>query len=166
MASHFEAARGAYLLRDFKPGIPRQGTVFIQGTVTTANLVRILPELDAAGCNVRVVAVISPQLFALQNAAYRDKIASTAERWDAMVITNRALLTMREWIANPVVAEYSLSADWDNRWRSGGSVEEVMDEAHLGQEHILAAINRFVTERDARLSKLRAAVAAACASGV
>ena len=166
MASHFEAARGAYLLRDFKPGIPRQGTVFIQGTVTTANLVRILPELDAAGCNVRVVAVISPQLFALQDTAYRDKIASTAERWDAMVITNRALLTMREWIANPVVAEYSLSSDWDNRWRSGGSVEEVMDEAHLGPEHILAAIKRFVTERDARLAKLRAAVAAASASGV
>ena len=164
MASHFEAARGAYLLRDFKPGLPRQGTVFIQGTVTTANLVRILPELDAAGCNVRVVAVISPQLFALQDAAYRDKIASTAERWDAMVITNRALLTMREWIANPVVAEYSLSSDWDHRWRSGGSVEEVMDEARLGPEHILAAIKRFVTERDARLARLRAAVDAAGAA--
>src|ERR1035437_950113 len=41
IASHFEAARGAYLQRDFKPGLTRQGTVFIQGTVTTANLVRI-----------------------------------------------------------------------------------------------------------------------------
>jgi transketolase len=163
IASHFEAARGAYLLRDFKPGLPRQGTVFIQGTVTTANLVRILPELDAAQCNVRVVAVISPQLFALQDAAYRDKIASTAGRWDAMCITNRALLTMREWIANPVVAEYSLSSDWDGRWRTGGSLEEITDEAHLGPEHIRAAIQRFVTERDARLATLRAAVAAACA---
>jgi transketolase len=165
MASHFEAARGAYLLRDFKPGLTRQGTVFIQGTVTTANLVRILPELDAAGCNVRVVAAISPQLFALQDATYRDRIASTAERWDAMVITNRALQTMRDWVAHPVVAEYSLSSDWDNRWRSGGSVEEVMDEAHLGPEHILAAIKRFVTEREARLAKLRAAVAAASGEG-
>ena len=166
MDSHFEAARGAYLLRDFKPGVPRQGTVFIQGTVTTANLVKILPELDAAGCNVRVVAAISPQLFALQDAAYRDRIASTAERWDAMVITNRALQTMRDWVAHPLVAEYSLSSDWDHRWRSGGSVDEVMDEAHLGPDHILAAIKRFVAERESRLARLREAVAAASGSGV
>ena len=161
MASHFEAARGAYLLRDFKPGAPRHGTVFIQGTATTVNLVAILPKLDEAGVNVRVVAVISPQLFALQDEAYRESIASTAARWDAMCITNRSLRTMREWIANPVVAEYSLASDWDNRWRTGGSVEEVVDEAHLGPGHILDGIKRFATERGARLAKLRAAVDAA-----
>lgn len=161
MASHFEAARGAYLLRELKPGIPRHGTVFVQGTVTTANLVKILPKLDEAGLNVRIVAVISPQLFALQDEAYREKIASTADRWDAMCITNRSLRTMREWMANPVVAEYSLASDWDNRWRTGGSVDEVMDEAHLGPGHIFDGIKRFVDERNSRLAKLRAAVDAA-----
>jgi transketolase len=161
MASHFEAARGAYLLRDFKPGVPRQGTVFIQGTSTTANLVSVLPKLDAAGVNVRIVAVISPQLFALQDPAYRESIASTAERWDAMCITNRALSTMREWVANPVVGEYSMSSDWDNRWRTGGSLEEVVDEAHLGPDHILEGIKKFAADRTARLAKLRAAVEAA-----
>jgi transketolase len=161
MASHFEAARGAYLLRDFKPGVPRQGTVFIQGTSTTANLVTILPKLDSAGVNVRIVAVISPQLFALQDSAYRDSIASTANRWDAMCITNRSLRTMREWIANPVVGEYSLASDWDDRWRTGGTVDEVVDEAHLGPGHIEDGIKRFAAERGARLAKLRAAVDAA-----
>ena len=161
MASHFEAARGAYLLRELKPGIPRHGTVFVQGTVTTANLVKILPKLDEAGLNVRIVAVISPQLFALQDEAYREKIASTADRWDAMCITNRSLRTMREWMANPVVAEYSLASDWDNRWRTGGSVDEVMDEAHLGPGHLFDGIKRFVDERNSRLAKLRAAVDAA-----
>lgn len=161
MASHFEAARGAYLLRDLKPGLPRHGTVFVQGTVTTANLVKVLPELDAAGLNVRIVAVISPQLFALQDEAYRERIASTGDRWDAMCITNRSLRSMREWIANPVVAEYSLASDWDNRWRTGGSVDEVMDEAHLGADHIFEGIRRFVADRGVRLAKLRAAVDAA-----
>lgn len=161
MASHFEAARGAYLLRDLKPGLPRQGTVFVQGTMTTANLVKLLPKLDEAGLNVRIVAVISPQLFALQDEAYREKIASTGERWDAMCITNRSLRSMREWIANPVVAEYSLASDWDNRWRTGGSVDEVMDEAHLGPGHIFEGIRRFVADREVRLAKLRAAVDAA-----
>ncbi len=158
MASHFEAARGAYLIRDFKAGAPRQGTVFIQGTSTTANLVSILPKLDAESLNVRIVAVISPQLFALQDAAYRDSIASTTERWDAMCITNRSLRTMREWIAHPVVSEYSLASDWDHRWRTGGTVDEVVDEAHLGPGHILDGIKRFATERQARIARLRAAV--------
>ena len=161
MASHFEAARGAYLLREFRPGAPRHGTVFIQGTSTTANLVSILPKLDDAAVNVRIVAVISPQLFNLQDEAYRNSIASTAERWDAMCITNRSLRTMQPWIANPVVAEYSLASDWDNRWRTGGSLEEVVDEAHLGPSHILEGIKRFAAERGARLAKLRAAVDAA-----
>src|SRR5262245_4135990 len=161
MGSHFEAARGAYLLRDFQPGAPRQGTVFVQGTLTTANLVSILPKLDSAGVNVRIVAVISPQLFALQDAAYRESIASTGARWDAMCITNRSLRTMREWIANPVVAEYSLASDWDDRWRTGGTVDEVVDEAHLGPGHIFDGIKRFASERAARLAKLRSAVDAA-----
>jgi transketolase len=110
---------------------------------------------------VRIVAVISPQLFALQDAAYRESIASTAVRWDAMCITNRSLRTMREWIAHQVVADYSLASDWDNRWRTGGSVDEVVDEAHLGPEHILEGIKKFAAERALRLATLRAAVDAA-----
>ena len=158
MASHFEAARGAYLLREFAPGKPRQGTVFVQGTSTTANLVSILPRLDEAGINVRVVAVISPQLFALQDQAYRDSIASTLLRWDAMCITNRSLRTMREWTAHQIVADYSLASDWDNRWRTGGTVDEVVDEAHLGPGHIFEGIKRFADDRSSRLAKLRASV--------
>jgi transketolase len=68
---------------------------------------------------------------------------------------------MREWIANPVVAEYSLASDWDNRWRTGGTVDEVVDEAHLGPDHIFDGIKRFAVERSIRLAKLRAAVDAA-----
>jgi transketolase len=72
-----------------------------------------------------------------------------------MVITNGALKLMGDWAGGPVVRDYSLSADWDNRWRTGGTLDEVMDEAHLGSMHSAAAIERFVRERDKRLSFLR-----------
>jgi transketolase len=65
MPSHFAAARGAYVLRAFRDDAPKQGTVFVRGTMSTNNLVRALPELDRLGLNVKVVAAISPQLFAL-----------------------------------------------------------------------------------------------------
>ena len=159
LGSHFDAAKGVYVLREAKAGVPCAGTVFVQGTMTTANLVKVLPKLDEAGLNVRIVAVISPQLFALQDQAYRDRVAGTSARWDAMCITNRSLKTMREWIAHPLVAEYSLSSDWDNRWRTGGTVDEVVDEAQLGPGHIVEAIRRFVAERSSRLARLHEAVA-------
>ena len=131
MPSHFEAARGAYVLRDFRPGQPAMGTVFVQGTTSTANLVKLLPELDREGLNVKVVAAISPQLFRLQPADYRARTVTPADRIDGMAITNRAARLMRDWVDGPLALEYSMGSDWDDRWRTGGSVDEVMDEAHL-----------------------------------
>ncbi len=159
MASHFEAARGAYLIRDAVPDRPVAGTVYVRGTVTTANVVKILPELDARGINVRIVAALSPQLFARQDAAYRERIRSDADRLSGMAITNGAFKLMRDWVEGPVAAEYSLSSDWDDRWRTGGTVEEVMDEAHLGPEQILAGIERYAADREVRLQRLRTIVA-------
>jgi transketolase len=161
MDSHFEAARGAYLIRDFRDGQPPMGTVFVQGTSTTANLVEILPELDKAKLNVKVVAAISPQLFRLQDEAYRERVVSTADRWDAMTISNRSLRVTQDWIAHPIVAEYSMTSDWDDRWRTGGSVDEVIAEAHLSPSHLLEGIERFVRDREKRLRALDQAVAAA-----
>ncbi|MGH2455837.1 MAG: transketolase [Candidatus Limnocylindria bacterium] len=158
MASHLDAARGAYLIRDATPGSPPAGTVYVQGTVTTANVVRILPALDEAGLNVRIVAAISPQLFRRQDAAYRELICSAADRWDGMAVTNRAFKLMRDWVDGPVAQEYSLSSDWDDRWRTGGTVDEVMDEAHLGPGHILEAIRRYAADRAERLRRLREVV--------
>jgi len=161
MASHFEAARGCYLIRDYRPGQPRGGAVYVQGTLPTANLVKLLAELDRAGLNVKIVAVISPQLFHRQDRAYQESVASVADRWDAMCVTNRAIRLMGEWLTHPLVKEYSLSSDWDDRWRTGGTVEEVIEEAHLDSDHILQGIERFVRDRAQRLRRLRDAVDAA-----
>jgi transketolase len=161
MDSHFEAARGAYVLRAFDDRRPRGGTVFVQGTSTTNNVVELLPRIAEAGLNVKIVAAISPQLFALQDAGYRRRVVSTADRWDAMAISNRSLRVTRDWVANPVVAEYSLTSDRDDRWRTGGTVDEVIEEAGLSPRHILEGIERFVREREHRLRALRQAVDAA-----
>ena len=155
MASHFEAARGAYLLREAVAGTPVAGTVYVQGTVTTANVVKVLPELDKRGINVRIVACISPQLFRRQSADYRERICSPSDRWDGMAITNRAFKLMTDFVEGPIAKDYSLSSDWDDRWRTGGTVDEVMDEAHLGPGHILEAIVRYAADREARHGRLR-----------
>lgn len=160
MGSHFEAARGCYVLRDYRPGKPKAGTVYVQGTMSTANLVKSLPKLDELGLNVKIVAVISPQLFAMQDQAYQDAVMPLADRWDAMCITNRGLKLMDKWLTHPLVREYSLSPDFDDRWRTGGSVDEVIEEAHLDPKHIVEGVAKFVRERPSRIKRLREAVEA------
>jgi transketolase len=161
MPGHFAAARGAYVMRPFRDDRPKAGTVFVRGTMSTYNLVRVLPDLDRLGLNVKVVAALSPQLFRMQSQQYRDSVCGPADRVDAMVVTNGGFKIMRDWAEGPLVREYSLSADWDDRWRTGGTVAEVIEEAHLDSDHILAAIERFVSERATRLRRARAALEAA-----
>jgi transketolase len=159
--SHFAAARGAYVLRDYRPDQPRGGTVYIRGTMPTRNLINVLPQLDDRGINVKIVAAVSPQLFALQPEEYRQSVVGPAGRLDAMVITNGAFKLMRDWADDPLVREYSLSSDWDDRWRTGGSVAEVIEEAHLDDARILAALDRFAAERADRIRRLRERLAEA-----
>lgn len=156
--SHFAAAKGAYVMRPYRPDQKRMGTVVVQGTSSTANLVKVLPELDSAGLNVKVVAAISPQLFKLQPKAYRDEVYSFADRMDSMAITNRARRLMHDWFGSPVSAEYTLSSDFDNRWRTGGNLEELIEEAHLDPKHILEGIERFARDREKRLQRIAAAL--------
>ncbi len=159
--SHFEAARGAYVLRAHRPEQPRGGTVIVQGTSAVANVIRILPELDRRQLNIRIVAATSPQLFALQSQDYRDQVLSPADRADSTVITTQARWLMHDWLFNHLAEEYALSADWDNRWRTGGTVEEVLEEAHLSTEWILHGIERFARDRAGRLARLQAELDAA-----
>ena len=155
IASHFEAARGAYLVRDYRSGQPRGGTLIVQGTSAMRSIVGILPELDERGLNVKIVCATSPQLFALQPQAYRQKLLAPGDRVDSTVITTQARWLMHDWLFNKMAEEYALATDWDNRWRTGGTLEEVVDEAHLSPRFMLEGIERFVRDRDARLARLQ-----------
>ena len=155
MPSHFAAARGAYIVRDYTPGRPRGGTVIVQGTSAMANIVKVLPELDTRNLNVKIVCATSPQLFALQPEAYRQSVLSTEDWIDSTVITTQARRLMHDWLYSKVSEAYALSADWDNRWRTGGLLGEVIEEAHLSPAWVLDGIERFVRDRDSRLARLR-----------
>ena len=161
LPSHFEAARGAYIARDYRPGQPKGGVVIVQGTSAMASVVKILPDLDKRNLNVKIVYAASPQLFALQPKEYKDKVLAPGDRANSTVITTMARWLMHDWLFNKVAEEYAMSPDWDNRWRTGGNVDEVIEEAHLSPKWILEGIERFVREKDARLSRLQADLAAA-----
>jgi transketolase len=160
MASHFEAAKGAYVLRNYRPGQPKMGTILVQGTMSTYNTVRILPKLDELGLNVKLVACVSPELFRRQPKSYQDSIISEGDRLDLTYITNGSRRLMRDWITHRIADEYAMSSDFDNRWRTGGTVDEVLDEAHLSQEWLLKGIQRFTSERAERLERIRHELAA------
>jgi transketolase len=161
MPSHFAAARGAYVLRQYRADQKPMGTIFVTGTMSTANLVKLFPELDQQGLNVKIVAAVSPELFKLQPQSYRDEVVSEADWMDSMCITNGARRLMHDWLSSKVAEEYSLSSDYDNRWRTGGNLTEVIEEAHLSPRWLLAGIERFVKDRESRLSRLSRAVSAA-----
>lgn len=154
IACYREAARGAYLIRDFDPTLPRMGTLIVQGTVTTSNVIKLLPELAARRLNVKIVAATSPELFRLQGRDYRERILPMVDWMDSTVITNMSRRSMYDWISSPVSAEYAMSSDFDDRWRTGGRVDEIAAEAHLSCDWLLEGIRRFVGERDGRRKKL------------
>jgi len=156
--SHFEAARGAYVMRDYREGEPRGGTVIVQGTSAMVSMLAVLPELDARGLNVKVVCATSPQLFELQPEAYRMEVLSAADRIDSTVITTQARRLMHSWLYNKMAEAYALSADWDDRWRKGGALDELIDEARLSPAWVLEGIERFVRDRDRRLAGQRTAL--------
>ena len=155
ISSYFDAGRGAYLIRDFDKDSDPKGTVIVRGTSSTANLIKLLDGINNEGPNVRIVAAISWGLFQLQTQEYRQSILAEREMHDSMVITNSGLKLMYNWIANPIVKEYSLSSDWDNRWRTGGRVDEIVEEAHLSCAWLKNGIERFASERRNRLERLR-----------
>jgi len=149
------AARGLYVIRDFAPGKPRSGYVLAQGSSSTVNLVSQLPRLEDAGINVKVIAAISEELFDRQSEEYRRSVLPPEAYYDLMVVSTG---TRRVWpIRNlgPLTDDYSLTSDWDDRWRTGGLEAEVIAEAHLDPESIFKGIQRFAGDRDLRLSRQR-----------
>lgn len=158
MPSHFEAARGAYVVRAHDPALPPGGTLYVQGTSAMRSVVDLLPTLSEKKLNVKIVCVTSSELFAMQKESYRSRIVTPADRADSTVISTQARCTMRDWLMNSSAAEYALTPDYDDRWRTGGTLDEVIDEAHLSPKWVLEGITRFVGERASRLTRVRAEI--------
>jgi hypothetical protein len=112
------------------------------------------PSRDEVGTSLLAVGPLQPE-------EYRRQVLSPADRVNSTVITTQARWLMHDWLFNEVAEEYALSADWDNRWRTGGTLDEVLDEAHLSPRWVLEGIERFVQDRDTRLARIQAGLDAA-----
>ena len=154
MAHHFEASKGAYIIKDFDENQKKEGVVIVRGTSSTNSIIQILPNLKKNGPNVKIVAAISWELYKRQDKKYREFVLAPNQWKDTMVITNGALKLMNNWISNPMVKKYSLSPDFDNRWRTGGSLDQIIKESRLDPNSILRGIKKFAQDRFKRLKDI------------
>ena len=114
------AAKGLYVIRDFTPGKSKHGYVITLGSSSTVNLVSVLPRLQEAGINVKVIAVISEELFDRQSEEYRRSVLPPEALYDLMIVSTgtRRMWPIRD--VGPLTDAYSLTADWNNQWLTGG----------------------------------------------
>jgi transketolase len=153
--SHMEAAKGAYVLRDYDPKRPKEGCVIVQGTSTTDSIYALLPKFaDGSAPNLKLVQSVSWELFRMQAPAYKDKVLSRSDLLDSTVVSNQARKLMRDWLPHKVAERYALTPDWDDRWRTGGTVDEVKLEAHIDPEHLLEGLKLFARDREKRLKEI------------
>src|SRR5207247_1903806 len=98
------------------------------------NLVSILPKLVSGGINVKVIAAVSEELFDRQSQSYRHSVLPPGAVHDLMFISSG---TRRMWPLRNVgtlTDAYSMTADWNDQWLTGGLVPDVIAEAHLDPE--------------------------------
>ena len=126
----------------------------VRGTSSTNSLIQILSDIKQNGPNVKIVAAISWELFKRQSKEYRETVVGLDEWRDAMIITNSAIKLMHNWISNKTVEKYSMSPDHDNKWRTGGSVDNIITESKLDPKSLLKGIKVFAVDRGSRLSKI------------
>ena len=141
--SHLEAAKGAYIMKDYDPDRLKEGTLIVRGTSATNSVVTLLPLIRDRGPNVKIVAAISRGLFDLQSESYRECVLSSWDWENSMIISNQAYRLMQNWVGSRRMKAFALTPDWDNRWRTGGSVEEIVAESHIDPDHIWDGIQAF-----------------------
>jgi transketolase len=155
MDDHRMAAKGLYVAKEFDAAKPKQGTFICQGTSVVDSMMKLLPELKEKGPNVRVLIVSSHELFRMQPKEYQERLLPWRDWQDSTVISSSGRRLMGDWFGNKVAEEYALTPDWDDRWRTGGSVDEIVKEAHLDPTSLREGIARFVADREKRLARVR-----------
>ena len=148
------AAKGMYVVRDFAPG-PRHGYVVCQGASATFNTIKVIPKLQDAGFNLKVIAAVSEELFDRQPQSYQNSVLPDAARNDLMFVTGA---TRRMWPlrnVGPLTDEYSMTADFHNDWLTGGLESDVIAEAHLDADSIFDGVSRFAKDHGVRLKRQR-----------
>jgi transketolase len=158
---HFEASKGAYVIREYEANAPRDGTLIVQGTSAMLNILKVIKASQISNMNLKIIYATSSELFSMQSKEFQEGILCPGDRMNSTVITTQARWLMHDWLFSKVAEEYAISADWDNRWRTGGTLEDVMEEAHLSEEWLIKGITKFVNEKAIRMDRLRTELRAA-----
>lgn len=141
---YYEAAKGAYILQDYDPARKPLGTFYAQGTSAVNSVLELLPIIRERGLNIKIVCLTSSELFNNQPEDYQEKIVDRFDRNNSTVISTQARTAMRDWLFSADSEAYAITPDWDDRWRTGGRLEDVLDEARLSPDWIMCGIEAFV----------------------
>ena len=153
------AAKGLYVIRDFAPGRPtsrlrrRAGRRARRSTSSTFCRSSSRPASTSKSSRRSARSCSIASRSRTGGPCCRRRRAQ-----DLMFVTGG---TRRMWPLRNVGAqadEYSLTADWDNQWLTGGLEADVIAEAHLDKESIFAGVQRFAQERAQRLDAQRSAL--------
>jgi transketolase len=90
----------------------------------------------------------------LQDKSYQDTVLHKTDWVDSTVISNGSKIGMHPWLSSKVAETYAMTSDWDDRWRTGGSLGEIVEEAHLDPVNLLKGIQHFAADREKRLGAL------------
>lgn len=142
MDSYLMAGKGAYVLRPYDDR-PHEGVMLVQGTSAVASTVMLLPWLAQEGPNIKIVCCVSYELFARQSEDYMNRVLPVEEWSNSFIAATQARRTVRDWILNRELERYAITPDYDNRWRTGGSLDEIVAESHLDPENLKEGIVRF-----------------------
>ncbi|MCH7574016.1 MAG: transketolase [Candidatus Marinimicrobia bacterium] len=147
IAAHTEAAKGAYIMKDYDEGSDPVGTVIVRGTSCTNSLVQLIPRLREEGLNLKVVAAISYGLFEMQTKGYQEQVLTEWDWDNSMILSNQAYRTMSNWVGTRKNRPFAITPDWDNNWRTGGRLEEIVEESHLDQGHVWEGLLKFAQRK-------------------
>src|SRR5205085_11607223 len=95
------------------------------------------------------------ELFARHTQACRRAVLPPEAYFDLMFVATgtRRMCPLRD--TGPLTDRYSLTADQDDEWLSGGLEADVIAEARLDAESIFKASKRFADEREKRMTEQR-----------
>ena len=115
-------------------------------------IVKIAQKTEEVGMDVFAIGEHhNPPFFSSSPTTLLAYIAATTQK--LLVTTATTLITTNDPVR--IAEEYAMTPDWDNRERTGGSVDEIIAESRINAKWILEGVRRFVTERPARLKRLR-----------
>ncbi|MBT6819376.1 MAG: hypothetical protein HOA57_03290 [Candidatus Magasanikbacteria bacterium] len=142
-----EAVSGAYIFRNFKENGGKKKTLVISGVQVLLNTIETIPELEAQGLDIKIVAVTSPELFEELRETNPEKanaIFSEEDRGRSVCIHAGWKGFLYPFMLPSDHEERSLSID---NYLKSGSVDEVYELAKLTSEDIKGKILSTMSSR-------------------